>query len=441
MSETSAERGRPGAAARLTAYLTLVLLSSLVVGLWAWLERSPLEILPLVLLCAMGILSFQLREPAVSSRYGFSFLSIILVASAVITGVFGAWLVGTLSTAIDRQQRRWTATVFNMSMNGLIGASAAVTYQRLGGVHDVNTLQGPAELAIHVGLPLIAADVVGCIVNAVLLAGVVYFDQGVPFGVLVRSALIGTGPAYIGYGIISFLFVILWFPVGLEAFSALLVMAPLLAARWAFIQYGDEMRSHERTVDTLVTALATKEPAALERSRRAARLAEWTVEELGEGPAQIVTARYAALLHEIGHLGVPTRLLRRARPTLSEAERRVLDRHCVLGARMLEGIDFLEPARSGIRHQQERFDGAGAPDGLAGAAIPLAARVLAAVVAAMELSDRDRNDDTEARAHAGVVDTLERDAGRFDPEVLTALRTAVDKHRLVSVGAVSNEPA
>ena len=66
--------------------------------------------------------------------------------------------------------------------------------------------------------------------------------------------------AYVGYGMIGLLFVILWFPAGLGAFSALLVLAPLLAARWAFIQYGEELRSHERTVDTLVTALGTKEP-------------------------------------------------------------------------------------------------------------------------------------------------------------------------------------
>jgi HD-GYP domain-containing protein (c-di-GMP phosphodiesterase class II) len=384
----------------------------------------------------MGILSYQLREPAVSSRFGFSFLSIILVASAVISGVFGAWLVGALSTAIDRRQRRWSATVFNMAMNGAIGAAAAVTYRLVGGGTDFRHLTGPLPLALHVGAPLIAADVVACLVNAVLLAGVVHFDQGTPFAVLVRSVLVGTGPAYIGYGIIGFLFVILWFPAGLKGFSALLVMVPLLAARWAFIQYGDEKRSHERTVDTLVTALATKEPAAAERSHRAARLAEWTVEELGESPAQIVTARYAALLHEIGHLGVPTRLLRRPRGTLSESERGLLDRHCVLGARMLDGIDFLEPARSGIRHQQERFDGRGVPDGLAGAAIPVAARVVAVVVAAMEVSDRD---ETRSVGPSTVADVLGRDRGRFDPAVVKALRDASAKHSVARAGVGAGE--
>ncbi len=239
-----------------------------------------------------------------------------------------------------------------------------------------------------------------------------------------RSALVGTGLAYVGYGIIGFLFVILWFPADLGPFSAVLILAPLLAARWAFIQYGDEMRSHERTVDTLVTALATKEPAAAERSRRSARLAEWVAEELGLGPTQIGTARYAAMLHEIGHLAVPTRLLRRPRASLSAAERRAVDRHSVLGARMIEGIDFLEPARSGIRHQGERFDGTGTPDGLTGPAIPVVARVLAVVGGAEDVLSASGS----RASRDSVVNTLRQDGGHFDPAVLAALGAALDKH-------------
>lgn len=412
---------------RLRAYLAFVLLVSLGVGAWAWIVEGPPQLGPLALLVAMGVLSFQLREPAVSSRFGFSFLSIILLASAVITGVFGSWLVGVVSTAVDRDQRRWSATVFNMSMTGLVGASGAVVYRLVGGNTAPDTLVGPAELALHVGLPLVAADVVGCLVNALVIAGVFHFDQGVPFLVLVRSVLAGSGLAYIGYGVIGFLFVVLWYPVDLGASSALLIMAPLLAARWAFIQYGEEVRSHERTIDTLVTALGTKEPPAVPRSRRAARLAEWVAEELGLGPHQIETVRYAATLHEIGHLGVPTRLLRRAPEAVSVAERRVIDRHCVMGARMIEGIDFLEDARSGIRHQHERFDGGGRPDGLVGQDIPVAARIVAVTSAVEDLLEAtgETQWDTET---AVVARALQSDTGRFDPAVVTAVLAVLEKH-------------
>jgi HD-GYP domain-containing protein (c-di-GMP phosphodiesterase class II) len=260
----------------------------------------------------------------------------------------------------------------------------------------------------------------------VLLSGVIHLYQRVPFGVFVRRVLVSSGVAYVGYGIIGFLFVILWFPADLGAFSALLIMAPLLAARWAFIQYGEELRSHERTVDTLVTALGTKEPQAVARSRRAAMLAEWVAEELGLGPHQIGTVRYAATLHQIGHLGVPTRLLRRAPESLTDAERRVVARHCVMGARMIEGIDFLEDARSGIRHQHERFDGRGRPDGLSGLDIPVAARIVAVVTAVEDLSTATAV--APGVAVAEVLRPLDRDSGRFDPSVVSATRAALEKH-------------
>jgi len=413
----------------LPAYLGAVLCLSVAIGTLAWLWLPRPELGPVLLLCLMGIVSFQIRELDVGLRIGFSFLSIILVASAAISGVFGAWFVGFVSMLVDRNQRRWSATMFNAAMSGAVGAVSALTYALLGGVEGDGMLgMGTSELATSVGLPLLAADVVACLVNAVLLSGVIHLDQGVPFGVQLRRVLTGSGVAYIGYGVIGLLFVILWFPAGLGAFSALLVMAPLLAARWAFIQYGEEMRSHERTIDTLVTALGTKEPAAVDRSHRAAALAEWVAEELGLPPGQIGTVRYAATLHEIGHLGVATRLLRRSPDSLSPAERRVLDRHCVMGARMIEGIDFLEDARSGIRHQHERFDGTGRPDGIAGHDIPVAARIVA-VTAAVETALVDPATGRPA-AVVDVARRLQLDPGRFDPEVVAATIVALDKHGL-----------
>ncbi|WP_404388236.1 HD-GYP domain-containing protein [Humibacillus xanthopallidus] len=410
----------------LPAYIAAVVVAAVVLGALSWQWGRRPDLAPLLLLSAMGILSFQLREPTVTSRIGFSFLSIILLASGAILGPFGAWCVGLISVVIDRDPKmRWFQRVFNAAMTAIVGVAGGWAYAWSRGSEDLGSLSGLTDIATQLGLPLLIADVVQCITNALLLSGVIHLFQGVPFLVFLRRVLVSSGVAYVGYGAIGFLFVILWFPADLGPFSAVLILAPLLAARWAFIQFGDELRSHERTVDTLVTALATKDPTAADRSLRVARLAEWVAEEMGLGPSQIGTVRYAAMLHEIGHLGVPTRLLRRPRSSLSAAERRVVDRHCVLGARMIEGIDFLEPARSGIRHQGERFDGRGSPDGLSGQAIPVVARVLAVVTAFEDIVGRGGH---EPLSRGRVVATLSHDEGRFDPAVLMALSAALDKH-------------
>ncbi|WP_330474259.1 HD-GYP domain-containing protein [Terrabacter sp. C0L_2] len=419
---------QPTSSRLLPYYIALVSLGSLALGAISWAYGRHPEVGPLLLLSAMGVLSYTLREPTVTSRIGFSFLSIILLASGALLGPFGAWFVGLVSQSIERDSRmKWFQRAFNIAMMSIIGVAGAMAYIVCGGATSLESIGGFSDLVVQVGLPLIVADVVQCLTNAVLVAGAVTLDQRVPFWVFVRRILVSSGVAYIGYGIIGFLFVILWFPAGLGAFSALLVMAPLLAARWAFVQFGEELRSHERVVETLVTALGTKEPPAVDRSRRAARLAESVAEELGLGPHQIGAVRYAATLHEIGHLGVPTRLLRRAPEALSVSERRIIDRHCVMGARMIEGIDFLEDARSGIRHQHERYDGGGRPDGVAGQEIPIAARILAVTSRVEELTAAAVDEGRQPHL-AEVARALQSDEGRFDPTIVSAVLVALDKH-------------
>ncbi|MDC5699315.1 HD domain-containing protein [Intrasporangium calvum] len=413
-------------------YITVVTVAALGVGVMAWQVDSVVDLPALTLLVAMGVLSFQLREPDVGSRIGFSFLSIILLASAAIVGPLGTWAVGLLSVTVDRREPRWSTTVFNMAMTSIVGAAGALAYDFAGGLRrQIEALEGAGAMTASVGIPILVADVVGCLTNAVLLAGVIHYAQGVPFTVVVRRVLSGSGWAYVGYGVIGFLFVVLWFPARLGAFSALLVLAPLLAARWAFIQYGDELRSHERTLDTLVTALGKKEPPAIERSRRTARLSEWLAEELGLGPHQIGTVRQAATLHEIGHLAIPARTLRRSPDSLTDHERRLLTSHGVVGARMVDGIDFLDEARAGIRHQHERFDGHGGPGSLSGADIPISARIIAVAGAFTALTQGGGSDGRVDPDWA--VGVLDGEVGRYDPGIVDALRRVLAKHEWSSL--------
>lgn len=410
----------------LHSFIFLTAAVSAALGAYTYSAFGMPELWPLAILAAMATLSYRLREPDVGSRIGFSFNSIILLAAGVIVGPFGAWFVGTVSMATDRGRLR-LQTTFNVAMTGIIGAVGALAYLAAGGERQLESMHGVLTITHSVGVPILIADVVGCLTNALLLAGVIHLYQGVPFTIMVRRVLSGSGWAYVGYGIIGFLFVVLWFPAQLGPFSAVLVLAPLLAARWAFIQYGDELRAHERTIDTLVTALGTKVPIAVGRGRRVAQLAEWVAEEMALRPHQIGTVRYAAILHDIGLLGVPTRLLRRPATELTEAELSILRAHPVVGAQMIEGIDFLEEARSGIRHQGEWFDGTGGPAGLAGSDIPLAARIVA-VASAFEQATREADEHGFPANIRALVD-ISREAGeRYDPAVVDALRSAMGRH-------------
>ena len=95
---------------------------------------------------------------------------------------------------------------------------------------------------------------------------------------------------------------------------------------------------------------------------------------LSEPEAEIVAR--AGLLHDIGKIGVPETVLRKAGPLTSE-EWALMRRHPLIGAQIVAPFEFFTPGATVIRHHHERVDGSGYPDGLAGDAIPVGARIVA----------------------------------------------------------------
>jgi HD domain-containing protein len=386
----------------------------------------PTDMVALVTLLALGLLSGAVREPDVGSKVTFSFLSIVIIASIVLVGPVGCAIVGAVSIAFERGHRPLLARAFNAGMTAIHGVVGGVVYLALGGARDLTLVTGAGDLLLHVGAPLIAADVAQMLVNAVLLSGVVRLSDGVPPRRFIVSIVTSSGPAYIGYGVIGFLLVILWVPADVGPFSAVLILAPLFVARWAFVQFGEEQRAHERTLSALVTAVETKDPFAAGHSARIARLAEWMSEPLSMGAQEVQDLRFAAMLHDVGKVGVPTRILRR-RGTLSPVDLESLTHHPALGVALVREIEFLSGSLEGIRHHHERWDGLGYPDSLAGEEIPLISRAIA-VADAFDALTTDRAE-RPALTPAQALKQIEQRRGRqFDPQVVAALATVLERH-------------
>ncbi len=182
-----------------------------------------------------------------------------------------------------------------------------------------------------------------------------------------------------------------------------------------------------QSVAALLQTLDEKDPFTARHSLNVAYYAQQLAEQMGCSQATTKSVYNAALLHDIGKVGVPDRILIKRQP-LTDVERMVLDQVPLIGTRIVEHLRILESELQIIRHQREHFDGCGRPSGLKGTKIPIGARILL-VADAFDAMTTERVY-RQRRAIDDVVEELHRLAGKqFDPRVVTAHRQCLEAHR------------
>ncbi len=168
----------------------------------------------------------------------------------------------------------------------------------------------------------------------------------------------------------------------------------------------------------LANALEAKDPYTRGHSTRVAELARQLAQRMGFSRLAAETIAQAALLHDIGKIGVPESILRKPR-SLTEEEWAIMRRHPVTGAQIVAPLEFFDDGAVILRHHHERLDGSGYPDGLTGEGIPLGARVVAvADVYDALTSDRPYR---AALTHPEAIQVLHGEGGRTLDRRLVAL--------------------
>ena len=195
---------------------------------------------------------------------------------------------------------------------------------------------------------------------------------------------------------------------------------------------GPDRAARYRAAASLAQAVDARDAYTGSHSERVAELAARAATQLGVDQEVVELTRLAARLHDLGKLAIPEELLRKPGP-LTEPERLVLERHPQIGFRMLESLG-VDPLADWVLHHHERWDGAGYPDGLAGEAIPLGARIIFVADAydAM-VSDRVYR---ERLSHEDALRELRRCArSQFDPAVVDAFTAALGASDEVAVAS------
>lgn len=187
-------------------------------------------------------------------------------------------------------------------------------------------------------------------------------------------------------------------------------------------------KSRGDIVRALAAATDARDSATAYHSRQVAALAFLVAESLGLCTERVQDIQMAALLHDVGKVAVPDAVLRK-RSRLSPGERAVLREHAELGARILDGTELAYMA-PWVRAHHERWDGTGYPDGIAGPAIPLEARI----VSACDLYDRMVSGTPERGplSRAAAVQELDQSMARaLDPDVAEVLIEVVSQDRAI----------
>jgi putative nucleotidyltransferase with HDIG domain len=184
---------------------------------------------------------------------------------------------------------------------------------------------------------------------------------------------------------------------------------------------GDVVADLQRrdAVEALAVALLERDRYTGEHSESVVEMAGKVAVALGLSPAQVQEVRSAALLHDIGKVGIPDAILNKP-GKLTPEERAVMAEHPVIGERILRSIGGFSGVAAIVRHEHESYDGSGYPDAIAGDEIPIGSRIILACDAYHAMTSdrpyRARMSDADAFAE------LTRCAGsQFDPDVTAAL--------------------
>ena len=183
--------------------------------------------------------------------------------------------------------------------------------------------------------------------------------------------------------------------------------------------------AYVQSIWSLVQALEARDRYTSCHSQNITFIAEKVAQKLGLSPALTRSVRLAAMLHDIGKIGVPDSVL--LKPSeLTQEERAILRRVPQLSANIVDHMRILQAELPMIRHQRENYDGTGYPLGLAGDQIPIGSRILMVADAFDSLtSDRVFRPSCSA---TNAIKEIRRHAGtQFDPRVVEALTACLDE--------------
>jgi putative nucleotidyltransferase with HDIG domain len=386
-----------------------------------WQSHDPVKFV-CYLLAALLASSLKVTLPSIEGTLSMNFLFTLLgILEMSLPETLLIGLAATLGQVFWKPTKRPQPIqlIFNVAQVTVSSAAAYAAY------HLVATriLHAPEPLA------LLAAAMTHFAFNTTAMSTIIGLTENKSISKVWKDSYLWSFPYYlVGAAIAGFVF-FLNSRIGWQ--SSLLVLPPIylmyrsyrlyLGKLEAEKQHAEKVSSlHLRTIEALALAIEAKDQTTGEHLQRVRIYAMELAQALGLNEDETEALRAASVLHDIGKLAVPEHIISKpGKLTVEEFEKMKI--HPIVGAEILEQVEFPYPVVPIVRAHHEKWDGSGYPSGLSGEAIPIGARILAAVDCLDALaSDRQYR---KALPLADAMAKVASEAGTsFDPKVVAILQ-------------------
>jgi putative nucleotidyltransferase with HDIG domain len=326
--------------------------------------------------------------------------------------------LGALVAEIIEGKKSWYKVIFNTAEYALSAGVAGLVYQYTGGIIGFQNF-------FKFIFPATLCALTYCLVNSILVTIVISFAQDSKISTVWRVNIKEMIPSYLAEAPMGFLMAIVYVDVGI--IGILLFFLPLLLARRSFELYTKMRKVYLDTIRALAAAIDAKDPYTKGHSERVAQLSVALAQDLHLSGRDIENIEYTALLHDIGKIGIDDGILGKNGSLTSEEYKKIKE-HTIMGAKIIEPVDFLKNSYQAIYHHHERYNGNGYPDGLKSENIPILARIIA-VADAYDAMGSDRPYRKKLSKEKILKEFTEQSGKQFDPQIVNALMLILKRER------------
>jgi putative nucleotidyltransferase with HDIG domain len=386
-----------------------------------WQSHDPVKFVG-YLIAALLASSLKVSLPSIEGTLSMNFLFTLLgILEMSLPETLLIGLAATLAQFYWRPTRRLKPVqlIFNVAQVTVSSAAAYGAYYFV----TARVLHAPGPLA------LLAAAITHFACNTTAMSTIIGLTENKAISKVWKESYLWSFPYYLVGAAIAGFVNFLNARIGWQ--SSLLVLPPIYLMYRSYRLYLGKLEAekqhaekvstlHLRTIEALALAIEAKDQTTGEHLQRVRIYAMELARALELNEDETEALRAASVLHDIGKLAVPEHIISKpGKLTPEEFEKMKI--HPIVGAEILEQVEFPYPVVPIVRAHHEKWDGSGYPNGLVGEAIPIGARILAAVDCLDALAS-----DRQYRKALPLDDAMKKVASEagtsFDPRVVTILQ-------------------